>query len=159
MHYWREYSSKLSDLILKPVKEFGDVVIFSGRIVGTIPQIPRSSKLIFNSMLEIGVRSLPIVFVISIFAGATTAWQANYQLEGFVSMRYLGTAVTKSILLELGPVLTGLVVAGRIGASIAASLASERCKRPRRSYQADRQPEGTIGHRPSFSKTPTTSVR
>ena len=119
-------SSKFTDLILKPVKEFGDIVIFTGRIVRTVPRIPVSIKLIFDSMLEIGVRSLPIVFVISVFAGATTAWQANYQLEGYVSMRYLGTAVSKSIILELGPVLTGLVVAGRIGASIAASLGSMR---------------------------------
>ncbi len=77
-------------------------------------------------MLEIGVRSLPIVLVISVFAGATTAWQANYQLEGYISMRYLGTAVSKSIILELGPVLTGLVIAGRVGASIAASLGAMR---------------------------------
>ena len=74
--------SKFTDLILNPVREFGDIVIFLGRIVRTIPRIPGSIKLIFDSMLEIGVRSLPIVFVISVFAGATTAWQANYQLEG-----------------------------------------------------------------------------
>jgi phospholipid/cholesterol/gamma-HCH transport system permease protein len=77
-------------------------------------------------MLEIGVRSIPICFVISVFAGATTAWQGNYQLEEYVSMRYLGTAVSKSIILELGPVLTGLIVAGRVGASIAASLGAMR---------------------------------
>lgn len=118
--------SRFTDLILNPVREIGDIIIFLGRIIKTIPRIPRSINLIFDSMLEIGVRSLPIVFVISIFAGATTAWQANYQLEGYVSMRYLGTAVSKSIILELGPVLTGLVVAGRIGASIAASLGSMR---------------------------------
>ena len=118
--------SKTTDSLLNPIKEFGDIVIFLGRILRTIPRIPGSIKLIFDSMLEIGVRSLPIVLVISVFAGATTAWQANYQLEGYVSMRYLGTAVSKSIILELGPVLTGLVVAGRIGASIAASLGSMR---------------------------------
>jgi len=119
-------SSKFTSLILNPVKEFGDIVIFFGRIIRTIPRIPRSIKLIYDSMLEIGVRSLPIVFVISVFAGATTAWQANYQLEGYVSMRYLGTAISKSIILELGPVLTGLVIAGRVGASIAASLGAMR---------------------------------
>ena len=121
-----DLTSEFSDLILNPLKEFGDIVIFSGNIVKTIPKIPGSIKLIFESMLEIGVRSLPIAFVISVFAGATTAWQANYQLEGYVSMRYLGTAVSKSIILELGPVLTGLVVAGRIGSSIAASLGAMR---------------------------------
>lgn len=115
---------RFTDAVLSPIREIGDIVIFFGRTLRTIPSIPRSIKLIVESMLEIGYRSLPIVFVISLFAGATTAWQANYQLEGYVSMRYLGTAVSKSIILELGPVLTGLVVAGRIGASIAASLGS-----------------------------------
>ncbi|MFC1538210.1 MlaE family ABC transporter permease [Candidatus Latescibacterota bacterium] len=124
--FYVKLASKAADSILGPIKEFGDIVIFTGRIVKTVPGIPRSIKLIFHSMLEIGVRSLPIVFVISLFAGATTAWQANYQLEGYVSMRYLGTAVSKSIILELGPVLTGLVIAGRVGASIAASLGSMR---------------------------------
>jgi len=114
----------VNNALIAPVKELGDIVIFFGRTIRTVPGIPRSVRLIFDAMLEIGVRSIPIVFVISIFAGATTAWQGNYQLEEYVSMRYLGTAVSKSIILELGPVLTGLIVAGRIGASIAASLGS-----------------------------------
>ena len=123
---YSSFSSSITGSILNPIRTFGDIVIFSFRIFKTIPEIPRSLKLIFISMLDIGVRSLPITFVISIFAGATTAWQANYQLEGYISMRYLGTAVSKSIILELGPVLTGLVVAGRVGSSIAASLGAMR---------------------------------
>lgn len=119
-------ATRLADRLLAPVREIGDIVLFTGRIFRTVPGIPRSMGLIFESMLEIGVRSLPIVFVIAIFAGATTAWQANYQLAGYVSNRFLGTAVSKSLILELGPVLTGLVVAGRIGASIAASLGAMR---------------------------------
>ncbi len=113
-------------VLIGQLHDIGDIVLFFGRMLRTLSGIPRSIRLIFEAMLEIGVRSIPIVFVISVFAGATTAWQANYQLEGYVSMRYLGTAVSKSIILELGPVLTGLVVAGRIGSSIAASLGSMR---------------------------------
>lgn len=119
-------SEKLANAFLDPIREIGDIVLFTARAARTITGIPRSMRLIFEAMLEIGVRSLPIVFVISLFAGATTAWQANYQLEGYVSTRFLGTAVLKSIILELGPVLTGLVVAGRIGSSIAASLGAMR---------------------------------
>jgi phospholipid/cholesterol/gamma-HCH transport system permease protein len=123
---YKRISLWVADHILHPVSEFGSLLFFIWNIIKTIPSIPRSVRLIFDSMLEIGVRSIPITFVISIFAGATTAWQANYQLEGYVSMRYLGTAISKSIILELGPVLTGLVVAGRIGSSIAASLGAMR---------------------------------
>ena len=119
-------AEKLAHSFLEPVREIGDIVIFTVRAARTIPAIPRSLRPIFEAMLEIGVRSIPIVFVISIFFGATTAWQANHQLEGYVSTRFIGTAVLKSIMLELGPVFTGLVVAGRIGASIAASLGTMR---------------------------------
>ena len=123
---YNRFSRSFANRILNPVAEIGDIVLFTGDMIRTIPSIPRSGRLIFEHMLEIGVRSIPIVFVISVFAGATTAWQGNYQLSEYVSMRYLGTAVSKSIILELGPVLTGLIVAGRIGASIAASLGAMR---------------------------------
>lgn len=112
--------------MLAPIREIGDITLFALRICRVLPAIPRSLPLVFESMREIGVRSIPIVFIISIFAGATTAWQADYQLAGYVPTRFLGAAVSKSILLELAPVLTGLVVAGRIGASIAASLGAMR---------------------------------
>lgn len=117
---------KISRAVLDPVRETGDIVLFAWRAARTIPAIPRSTGLIFDSMLDIGVRSLLIVLIISVFAGATTAWQAKYQLAGLVSDRFMGTAVLKSIMLELGPVLTGLVVAGRVGSSIAASLGAMR---------------------------------
>ena len=120
------FMSSVADAVLEPFALLGSVLIFSAGAVRVVPAIGRSRRLMFDQMLEIGVRSIPIVFVISIFAGATTAWQANYQLEEYMSMRYLGTAVSKSLILELGPVLTGLVVAGRVGASIAASLGSMR---------------------------------
>ncbi len=119
---YNRLSRSFARIILGPVEELGDIVLFFGEIIRTVPSISRSARLIFENMLEIGVRSIPIVLVISVFAGATTAWQGNYQLSGYVSMRYLGTAVSKSVILELGPVLTGLIIAGRIGASIAASL-------------------------------------
>jgi phospholipid/cholesterol/gamma-HCH transport system permease protein len=119
-------ADRIANRILGPVRDIGDIVIFAAKMFRTVPSIPRSRKLILESMLEIGVNSLPIVFIIALFVGATTAWQANYQLEGYVSNRFLGSAVSKSIILELGPALTGLVVAGRIGASIAASLGAMR---------------------------------
>ena len=126
LRLYTRLSTGIADALIKPFYDFGDVIIFIGKTIRTVPSIPKSFKLIFESMLEIGVRSIPIAFVISVFAGATTAWQANYQLEEYVSMRYLGTAVSKSLILELGPVLTGLVVAGRVGSSIAASLGAMR---------------------------------
>lgn len=75
---------------------------------------------------EIGVRSLPIVFLISAFAGVVMALQAGYQFTGTVPWSIVGSIVTESILLELGPVLTALILAGRVGARIAAELGTMR---------------------------------
>ena len=75
---------------------------------------------------NIGVGSLFIVLLISSFAGAGTALQAGYQFTGSIPIYVVGSLVTESIVLELGPVLVGLVLAGRIGARYAAELGTMR---------------------------------
>jgi len=75
---------------------------------------------------SIGIGSLFIVILISSFAGAVTALQAGYQFTGNIPIYVVGSLVTESIVLELGPVLVGLVLAGRIGARYAAELGTMR---------------------------------
>lgn len=75
---------------------------------------------------NIGVGSLPIVIVISAFAGAVTAFQSGYQWQSSLPLYVLGTLIVSTIVLELGPVLIGLVLAGRIGARYAAELGTMR---------------------------------
>ncbi len=75
-------------------------------------------------MEHIGVNSLPLVFIIAVFTGAVAAWQAAYQLKGVAPLSFLGTATSRAIITELGPVLTAIVIAGRVGASIAAEIGS-----------------------------------
>ena len=77
-------------------------------------------------MRRIGVDSLPIALFISVFTGIVLALQASYTFTGAVPLYFVGTAVGKSIMLELGPVLTGLALAGRVGANIAAELGTMR---------------------------------
>jgi phospholipid/cholesterol/gamma-HCH transport system permease protein len=77
-------------------------------------------------MRRIGVDSLPIAVFIAAFTGIVLALQASYTFKGAVPLYFVGTAVGKSIMLELGPVLTGLALAGRIGANIAAELGTMR---------------------------------
>ncbi|MCK5456588.1 MAG: ABC transporter permease, partial [Melioribacteraceae bacterium] len=77
-------------------------------------------------MEHIGVNSLPLVIVIAVFTGAVAAWQAAYQLKGVAPISFLGTATSRAIITELGPVLSAIIIAGRVGASIAAELGSMR---------------------------------
>ncbi len=103
-------------------EDVGGLVLLVKDIFLGLPKALTRLHLIFEQMLVMGVNSLPLVALVSIFTGAVTAVQAVYQVSDYVPMRYLGTAVGKSVMIELAPVLTALVVAGRVGAGIAAEL-------------------------------------
>lgn len=103
-------------------EEVGGVAILIKDTFATLPKVFRSFHLTTEQMLSMGVNSLPLVLITSIFTGAVSSVQAAYQFADYVPMRYLGTAVGKAVIIELGPVLTALVVAGRVGAGIAAEL-------------------------------------
>jgi phospholipid/cholesterol/gamma-HCH transport system permease protein len=102
--------------------EIGAFSLLVWRIFRNLPLIFKNFKLTTEQMLMMGVASLPLVIFTSVFTGAVSAVQAAYQFRGIIPMRYLGTAVGKAVIIELGPVLTALVVAGRVGAAIAAEL-------------------------------------
>lgn len=77
-------------------------------------------------LLRIGVNSVPIALFVAAFTGVVLALQASYTFTGAVPLYFVGTLVGKTIMLELGPVLTGLVLAGRVGANTAAELGTMR---------------------------------
>lgn len=116
------FLQKLGKKTLLFLEEFGQISILLFGIFKNIRNIPRTSKVILHQMEHIGVNSLPLVLIIAIFTGAVTAWQAAYQLKGIAPLSILGGTTSRAIITELGPVLTGIVIAGRIGASIAAEL-------------------------------------
>ncbi len=109
------------------ISTLGGLCVMLGKFVISLKSIPRSIKIIFQQLYVIGVRSLPLVIVISVFVGAVAAWQAAYQFK-FIGapLRLLGHAVGKAVVIELSPVLSGLVVAGRVGAGITAELGTMR---------------------------------
>lgn len=113
---------KLGKRTLSFLHEFGQISNLFFSIVKSFSQIPKSRKIIFYQMEHIGVNSLPLVIIIAVFTGAVSAWQAAYQLKGIAPLSFLGGATSRAIITELGPVLTGIVIAGRVGASIAAEL-------------------------------------
>lgn len=115
----------LINLIKKPadiVSEFGEISILFYKIILSLPKVIKNRRQVLFQMEHIGVGSLPLVLIIAVFTGAVAAWQAAYQLKGIAPLSFLGAATSRAIITELGPVLTGIVIAGRVGASIAAEL-------------------------------------
>src|SRR5712672_103371 len=90
--------------------------------IRAVPDVGTWGRLTALQMRRIGVDSLPVALFIAAFTGIVLALQASYTFTGAVPMYFVGTLVGKTMMLELGPVLVGLALAGRVGASMAAEL-------------------------------------
>ncbi len=77
---------------------------------------------IFKQMENLGVNTLPVVLITAVFTGMVLALQSYTGFQRFGAESLVGTVVALSVTRELGPVLTGLITAGRAGASMAAEL-------------------------------------
>lgn len=118
---------KLGAKILVFFAGLGESSMIVYSTIRNIRHVHRDRVLILEQMVIVGINSIPLVLVTSTFAGMVSAVQAGYQLEGFGSPnQFLGSATSRAIVIELGPVLTGLVIAGRFGASIAAEIGTMR---------------------------------
>src|SRR5687767_8198793 len=113
-------------LILGFLSQFGRISLLVVELVRGLSEVRIWVPRTFTEAASVGAGSLPIVLVIAIFAGVTTAFQAGYQWQSNLPVYVLGTLIVETIVLELGPVLIGLVLAGRIGARYAAELGTMR---------------------------------
>lgn len=107
-------------------KETGSVLLL---LCDTLKQIllpPFEIRNILRQMYEIGVRSVPVVLITAIFTGMVLALQTYTGFKRFGAEALVGSVVALSMTREMGPVLTGLIVAGRAGAAMAAELGTMR---------------------------------
>jgi phospholipid/cholesterol/gamma-HCH transport system permease protein len=110
---------KTAELIAEHVGEIATIVwtaitsVLSGKI---------GVRQVLREMHWMGVQSLPIITVTGLLSGIVTSQQGGYQFTGTVPLYVLGSVVTSSIILELGPVLTAVVFIGRVGARITAEI-------------------------------------
>jgi phospholipid/cholesterol/gamma-HCH transport system permease protein len=92
------------------------------RTTRALRDTPAWAPQLLTQMRQLGVASVPIALFIAVFTGIVLALLASYIFTGSVPMYFVGALVGKTIMMELGPVLTGMALAGRVGANIAAEI-------------------------------------
>jgi len=104
------------------VGTFGQLGFFAADTVRALADVRIWGRQVFPMMRRIGADSLPVALFIAAFTGIVLALLASYIFTGQVPLYFVGALVGKTIMMELGPVLVGLSLAGRVGANIAAEL-------------------------------------
>jgi phospholipid/cholesterol/gamma-HCH transport system permease protein len=113
-------------LFISFLASVGKLSIFAGNGISAMFRPPYYTKNLVRHMVEIGYSSLPVIGLTAIFTGAVLALQSYSGFSRFSAEGSIATVVVLSITRELGPVLAGLMVAGRIGASYAAEIGTMR---------------------------------
>lgn len=114
------------DFLKPPVEAFQDFILLGMRAIGNMFRRPHYADDVFQQMDIIGVGSLPIVLMIGFFSGFVMAMQMSRALTVYGAQGQIGQIVAITLVRELGPVLTALLVAGRNASGIASELGSMR---------------------------------
>ena len=112
------------DFLKAPVASFQDFYILSGRALRNVFRPPHYENDIVIQMDIIGVGSLPIVLLIGFFSGLVITMQMSRALAQYGATDQVGPIVAITLVRELGPVLTAILVAGRNASGIASELGS-----------------------------------
>lgn len=118
VHWLGRLGQKSTDFF----QEAGGISILFARTLYTTFTTPLRWSSCLDQMNRIGVTSLPLVFLTAVFSGMVLALQSAYQLRYLKAVQFTADLVALSMTRELGPVLTAMVVAGRVGAGITAEL-------------------------------------
>jgi phospholipid/cholesterol/gamma-HCH transport system permease protein len=110
--------------IKQKIAALQDYSILTGTAIAAIFSTPRYWADIFIQMDSIGVGSLPIIILTGFFTGCVLALQSATALQSFGAVSMTGSLVSLSMVKELGPVLTGLMVSGRNASGMASELGS-----------------------------------
>jgi phospholipid/cholesterol/gamma-HCH transport system permease protein len=113
-------------VVLSLCETVGELVLFAVQAIAGGLRGPFYPRQILRQMLDIGYYSLPVVGLTAIFTGMVLALQSHTGFSRFEASSAIPTIVVLSMTRELGPVLAGLMVAGRVGASMAAELGTMR---------------------------------
>src|SRR5690349_17839777 len=114
--------ASLGAVTRRGLEHVGENARFTATMVRAVRDVSTWMPGAMLQMRRLGVDSMPIGVFIAVFTGIVLALLASYSFTNAVPMYFVGTLVEKTITLELAPVLTGLALAGRVGANIAAEL-------------------------------------
>ncbi|HEX5717672.1 MAG TPA: ABC transporter permease [Thermoanaerobaculia bacterium] len=104
------------------VQETGELAVLTLRAFAAMLRPPYEIGLWIKQMEQIGVRSLGVAGITTIFTGMVMALQTSLSLPSLGVKYYIGAVVSKSLVRELGPVLVALIVGGRVGAGMTAEI-------------------------------------
>lgn len=104
----------------------GDFSSFFFRSVFIRWQLRQSRDRILHQVYEVGLGSLPIILIVAAFVGLVSVVQTTYQVVGTVPRYFVGMTVGRMVMIELGPILTALMVSGRCASSMAAEIGTMR---------------------------------
>lgn len=110
----------------EPIRNAGQAGLLVARVLRALVTGRVGLREIAVQVHWMGVESLVLVLVTSVLSGIVTSQQGGYQFSGGVPLYVLGSVVASSIVLELGPIMTAIVLIGRVGARITAELGSMR---------------------------------
>jgi phospholipid/cholesterol/gamma-HCH transport system permease protein len=116
----------IGNSVMRFVEEGGRVMILLAQTLAWIFRPPLQGREILKQMEEVGVRSFPVVVITAAFTGMVLALQSFTGFKRFNAESMVGSVVALSMTRELGPVLTGLMVSGRVGSAMAAELGTMR---------------------------------
>ena len=118
--------SILGRTIRRAIEGVGSLAHFASHTLASVRDVETWGPIVTLQMRRLGVDSMPIGVFIAVFTGIVLSLLASYSFTGAVPLYFVGTLVEKTITMELAPVLTGLALAGRVGANIAAELGTMR---------------------------------
>ncbi|OYD16661.1 hypothetical protein CH330_02345 [candidate division WOR-3 bacterium JGI_Cruoil_03_51_56] len=111
---------------MKFVTAPGRYVLFLAKSIFIPWDIRRTWPRLVEQLYIHGVSAFPVILLASVFVGLTTAVQTSYQLMGIVPKYFVGMGVSRMVLIELAPVFTAFLVAGRSASSMSAELGAMR---------------------------------
>lgn len=121
-----QFLSRLGQMVLNFLAETGQLMLLLTAVVRYLPRIFKDRRLVLEQMSIVGAESLPLVLLIGAFTGAIAALQATNLFAKFnligIARPFIGGSIATVVFTELTPVLTALVIAGRVGGAMTAQI-------------------------------------